>query len=293
MIRTGLVAALALSFSGAAHAQAACPPAGYDRAAIDLLKENEWAIANARQRNAFARALTACLDSADPTLRDGVAFEALQYYLRSSALTPETMRVLVDDLDARLAAPDPQGFGRPFAALALSEVMRAERLAPYLDAGTRLRVLDDALRSFSSVRDYRGFDQIEGWRHGVAHGADLLLQLGVNPAFGKVEDQRILDAIHAQVAPEEHFYIYGESERLARPVLFIAQRGLFSDAEWTAYFARFPAAGENVFASQAGLAWRHNTMAFLSALYLNTRISESTADDAMLPGLEAALQAMP
>ena len=31
-----------------------------------------------------------------------------------------------------------------------------------------------------SVRDYRGFDAKQGWRHGVAHGADLLLQLSRN-----------------------------------------------------------------------------------------------------------------
>lgn len=294
MLRAALFAALALGFAASAHAQPApCPPQGYDRAALDALKENDWTIENARRRNAFARALTACLASPDSTLRDGIAYEALYHYLRNRQLTVETMRTLAEDLDAKLIAPDPDGFGRPFAALALSEVARADRVEPYLDPGVRQRLLDDALLYFTSVRDYRGFTAGEGWRHGVAHGADLLLQLGVNPAFGKAEAERILTAIEGQVAPEEHFYIYGESERLARPLLFIGQRGLFTADEWSAYFARFPAAGEDVFASQAGLAWRHNVMAFLNVLYVNVRISEDTNDDAMLPGLEAALQALP
>ncbi len=94
------------------------------------------------------------------------------------------------------------------------------------------------------------------------------------------------------MAPEGHFYIYGESERLARPILFMAQRGLITEAEWTGWFARFPGR-ENAFASQAGLAWRHNTNAFLQTVWLNAKLSQSTEDDVLLAGAEAALRAMP
>jgi len=191
-------------------------------------------------------------------------------------------------------ANDAGGFERPFAALALSEVVRADRIEPYLEAGVRLRLLDSALLYFSNARDYRGFDEREGWRHGVAHGADLMLQFGLNPALGKPEVQRIADAIAGQVAPEAHFYIYGEGERLARAVLYIAQRGLVTEAEWTLWFTQFsPADGEDWFASQAGLAKRHNVTAFLQAVWLNARLSENTADDVLLPGAEAALRALP
>ena len=127
----------------------------------------------------------------------------------------------------------------------------------------------------------------------VAHGADLLPQLSLNPAFGKVELERIAGAVAAQVAPEGHFYIYGESERLARPIIYMAQRGLIGETEWAAYFAQWPNAGEELFASQAGLARRHNISAFLHTIWLNARLSANTADDALLPGAEAALRAMP
>jgi hypothetical protein len=204
------------------------------------------------------------------------------------------MRALAADLERRLSAPDPNGFERPFAALVLSEVARADRIEPYLDAEARRRLFDDAIAYFSNVRDYRGFDAREGWRHGVAHGADLMLQLSLNPALGKPEIERIMTAIAGQVTPGEHFYIYGEPERLARPIVFMSQRGLLTEAEWTRWFAQFiPAAGENLFASQAGLARRHNVNAFLYSVWLNARLSESTADDVLLPGAEAAIRAMP
>lgn len=294
MKHLALAAALVLSACATAEAQTpACPPAGYDRARLEAIKADGWTIASDRERNRLARALTACLASPDPTMRDGIAFEAYAHWLRGRQLSVETMRALADDLDARLVANDPNGFERPFAALVLSEVVRADRIEAYLDPGARMRALDDALRYFTSVRDYRGFDAAEGWRHGVAHGADVLLQLSLNPAFGANELERIADAVATQVAPDGHFYIYGESERLARPILFMAQRGLISEAHWTAYFAQFSSVGETPYGSQAGLARMHNVKAFLQALFLNARLSESSADDVLLPGVEAALRALP
>ena len=43
----------------------------------------------------------------------------------------------------------------------------------------------------------------------------------------------------------------------------------------------------------AWLAWRHDVATFLQALYVNVRLGGDAADDVMLPGLEAALKAMP
>lgn len=270
------------------------PAAGYGRAELDALKTAQWALPDDAPRNRLARALTACLGDPDPTLRDGIVFEGLQHWLRAKQLTPETMRVLAADLEAQLTAADPQGFRRPFAALVLSEVARADRIEPDLDAAARSRLLDSAIAYFTIVRDYRGFDEREGWRHGVAHSADLMLQLSLNPAFGKPELERIMAAIASQVSPNGHFYTYGEPERLARPIIFMAQRGLVSEEEWTRWFAQFiPAQNENLFASQAGLARRHNVNAFLYSAWLNAKLSETTADDVLLPGAEAAIRAMP
>ena len=47
------------------------------------------------------------------------------------------------------------------------------------------QAVDAAARYLQSVRDYRGFDEREGWRHGVAHGSDLIWQLAVNPRTSK------------------------------------------------------------------------------------------------------------
>jgi hypothetical protein len=286
---------LAACATAPAEAQVQCQPVGYSRQQLDELKAGEWALADDAARNRLALALTDCLASPDPTLRDGIAYEALAHWLRASALTPETMRALASDLEARLFAPDPAGFEQPFAALVLSEVVRADRINPYLDQATRLRILDASLRYFSGVRDYRGFDERQGWRHGVAHGADLMLQLSLNEAYGKAELERIIAAIAGQVAPEGHFYIYGESERLARPIIFLSARGLIEEAEWTAWFDALVQRDESdLFGSQAGLARRHNVKAFLNAVLVGARLTRGEADDnLLLPGAEGAYRAWP
>lgn len=294
-MRTVVIAAaiVAACATAPAEAQVQCQPAGFSRVELDTLKAAEWDLPDDARRNALARGLTACLSNPDPTLRDGIAFEALTHWLRGRQLSPETIQWLADDLEPRLAAPEGAGFERPFAALVLSEVARADRIEAYMTAERRTRLLDAAIAYFTGVRDYRAFDEREGWRHGVAHGADLLLQLALNPAFDRAELTRIRDSLATQLAPDGHFYTYGESERIARPVIFMAQRELFSSEEWRDWLVRHTAVPADAFSSQAGLARRHNMMAFLSVLYMQASLSENEADDALLSGAEAALRGLP
>jgi Protein of unknown function (DUF2785) len=290
--------ALTACASATAPPQAHCTPAGLSRTQLEALKASDWTVSNDAERNALARALTDCLGDPDPALRDGLAFEGLQHFLRQRQLSNETMRALLIDLEARLTAPEGAGFERPFAALALAEVARTDRVETYLTSAERAHLLDVSIEFLVHVRDYRGFDEQEGWRHGVAHGSDLMLQLVLNPAFGKPELTRIRDAIAAQLAPPDHFYIYGESLRLAQPILYMARRDVFSEDEWTAWFSAISGPGplgtwDNAFNSQAALARRHNLVVFVTAIYALADASGSVSFARLLPGARAALAALP
>jgi hypothetical protein len=280
-----------------AHASA-CPPEGYSRPSLEALSKAGFEIPDEAKRNGFARALLACLEDPDPKLRDDMAFEALSHFLRGRQLSDETMRAIEQELLPRLTAADSSGVRRPFAALALSEIARADRVKSFLSPEERARLLAAAIAYFTAVKDYRGFDEHAGWRHGVAHGADYLLQLGLNPAFGASQMHRILSALETQIAPAEHSYIYGEPQRIARVVLAIAERGLLSQEEWATWVARisapapFPAWGD-AYASQAGLARIHNLNAFLSQLYIAAKLSGDDRIARLLPPTEQALKKMP
>ena len=289
----------ALALVAAAPALAACPPPGETAASLQALKAAPWQRADlqadAAARDTLALALLACLDDPDPALRDGIAFELLQAGLRGGSLGGPVLQQLRQRLQARLAAPpDEAGFGQPFAALVLAEVARVDRLKPYLSAEERASLVDSAVAYLAGVRDRRGFDAREGWRHGVAHGADLMLQLSLNPALQRSQADAMLQAIASQVLPVgTHAWVYGEPARLAAPVFQLARRGLLTAEDWQRWFeglTRRPTGETGM--TPAGLARRHNLQAFLTLLY--TTVQESAAPEPkalLLPALRQALRA--
>jgi len=261
MRRLVLLAALCLP-----TAWAACPPAGTPTTA-DLLD---------------------CLAAPDPHLRDGLAFTTLQERMRAGAVPAAEVEAIRTTLLARLGAPDPHGVARPFAALGLAEVARIDRRQPFLTPAQRQELLAAGAAYLAGVRDYRGFDEKDGWRHGVAHGADLMLQLALNPALDRTQQLAILSAVGAQATPAQHFYIYGEGARLAAPIFWLARRDTLTAADWDAWFSGLAArvAGQPL-ASQATLAMRHNLNALLLALH--AQLSEAR-DSRMLPFVTRTLK---
>lgn len=274
-----------------------CPPAGWDRARLETLKRSDFEISDRIERARFAEAVVACLASPDPFLRDGIVYEGLTHMLRASELDDAVKIRLARNLLTRLGQADPQGFQQPFAALLLAEIVRADRIARYLPGDLRDAIVEAGTSYVAGIRDYRGFDEREGWRHGVAHGADLLMQIVLDPNVTEPGQlARVRDAVASQLMPADHFYIYGEPERLMTPIVYLARRGLYSEAEWRDWLVRIAAppvaAGRPAVTSQASLARRHNLRTFLYAVWLNARISADTGDDVLLAGAEAALRAM-
>jgi hypothetical protein len=218
--------------------------------------------------------------------------------MRAGQLSVPTLRALSLQLQARLwaTAPDTEGFYKPFAALVLAELARTDRLAAWMTPDERQAMVDSAGRYMQSIRDYRGLDAQKGWRHGVAHTADWMMQLALNPAVGKDQLAQLLQALGAQLAAHDgHAYIYGEPERLAAPVLYAARRKLHSTAEWQVWLSQFGSMPEGmkpdaVYRSPQALAQRHNLLAFLQALYF--RLSEGSDEDLKLRLKPAVLEAL-
>jgi hypothetical protein len=275
-----------------------CPPAGMSRAQLVELKSREFEVPDAARRQTLALDLLPCLGSTDPALRDGIAFEALAAWMRGKQLSPATVGTIRDRLVAHLAPDhaDPAGVQRPFAALVLAEVARVDRVEPFMTDQQLQQLVDAGTRYLQSVRDYRGFDEREGWRHGVAHSSDLMLQLAVNPRTSKAQLDQMLAAIATQIAPAgEHFYIYGEGDRLAQAVFYIAKRKLHSADEWQKWFEQVAAPAPlakwaDAWTSQRGIAKHQNTWAFVTTLYVYVRESGAEFQELVLPSIVAAIK---
>lgn len=287
----------ALATTAPAFAAPACPPDGWPVERLDALRQGGFVVPDAGERATLAYALGNCLAAADPHLRDELAFEALANWMRKGELAPATLRAVRDRLYAMLGEPDPQGYAWPFAALALAEVARTDRVSPWMTPAERTAMVLRALTYLESVRDYRGFEPGEGWRHGVAHGADWLMQLTLNPALDAPQLHRIVDAVAAQVVPATGVaYVFGEPQRLAAPIVYAAQRGVRDEAGWTAWFAALvPRLGDpsQAWKDPAWLARRHDLVAFLQAVYVEANQSTDKRTRTVIPGVLAALKALP
>lgn len=276
---------------------AACPPDGHTQVSLAELKSRQFVLDDNQQRQRLALALLDCLHDPNPALRDGIGFEALSTWLRGKQLDQQTIATLTSELLDRIEAKDADtlGVGKPFAALVLSELLRADRVDPQFSEALRTRALDSGITYLSTVRDYRGFDPTEGWRHAVAHSADWIMQMALNPAYDAEALKRMREAIRSQIVAEgAHAYTDGESERLARATLVLMHRQELAEADWLAFLAAVAAPAPfadwaSVYGSRAGLAKRHNTRMYLFSLYFGIKSASLPNKDAYLQAIEAGL----
>ena len=286
-----------------APASAGCTPPAPMKLQLESLKRDKWVLLDSATRQGLAIAVIDCLGAADPVLRDELSFDALSAWMRAKQLTPETLRTINGKLQAVLndgklnasSSSSESGFLQAFAALALSEVVRVDRVQAFLTDEELERLLTTSTKYLTNVRDYRGFTEGEGWRHGVAHGADLMLQLSLNPRLTKPQLDRILAAVASQIAPQgEHFYRYREGERLMAPVFYIARRELYQEVDWSAWIATLMSQTEATgVQSQTTLARRHNLSGFLLPLYFSLRESGDAGQrERLLPSVTKALKGL-
>ncbi|MEO1595538.1 MAG: DUF2785 domain-containing protein [Pseudomonadota bacterium] len=243
----------------------------------------------------------ACLASPDPAVRDEFAYTRFVEVLRSGKVSSDTLETLLADFVFRLSVPERggDGFEKPFLVLVLAEFARVDRVSPYLNDKRRDLLVGAAWRYLRGVTDYRGFADGEGWRHGIAHGADLAMQLALNPKLTAEQGAQLLTAIAVQVAPASgHSYVFNEPGRLARPVFFLAINDRVSTEALDTFFAALGSDAkqprwQSPYGSEAGLAALHNTRAFAQALYVYTTTSPSENAPALQARVEALLRALP
>ena len=241
-----------------------------------------------------------CLGNSDPEIRDGLAYGRLSDALRNRMPDADTRRAVGNRLMQNLQADgDGEGFLKPFSVLVLSEVARTDRIDPYLTPAERSDMVRIGTGYLQSVRDYRGFETEAGWRHGVAHAGDLMLQLAVNENLDPADAELIFTAISTQILPaDNHSYIFGESRRLARPILYLALGGHVPQAGWADWFAMFNAnetdpKWQSPYMSREGLATLHNTRQFASAVIIWTSESDDEKLVPLAEGAKAVMASLP
>lgn len=263
------IAALLCSF-WLSSALASCPPEGQTAEGLKRLASDGFVVVDSTARQGLALALVDCLEDSDPDLRDTVAFTGLSTWMRGGHLDSDTVRELRSQMVARLKGEDDElRLRHTFAALTLAELARVDRIEPVYSEDELAELVDVAEAFLQQIDDYRDFDPKLGWRHQVAHGSDLVLQLVINPRVEAPAAARLLDALAPQVAPAGVAYTAGEPQRIARAVHFAQQRDVLDTEWWQGWMTRAvpspidPSAPMTTDRVDA----RHNRIAFLLALH--------------------------
>ena len=171
------------------------------------IRANDFALPDDAPVAPLLAELVEMLASPDPEVRDGIAYPALATWIDGGVVPDDRIRPLGDEMAARLA--DERTWARTFAPLVLAVIVARRGVVEpaWVDAFERW---------YAAETDLRGHDAQLGWLHAVAHGADLLGELGVRP---EVSPRRMLDlAATRLLTPLEEVWRDQEHDRLAHAV---------------------------------------------------------------------------
>ena len=229
------------------------------------LKDGGFAIPSGQTAVGLLTEMQPLLGSPDPVLRDDVAFSAAEKWIvRDKVVAPDEVRrlmaVWLAGLEDGLATPgDERIYHRTFSALSLSLVAARDVATPFLTAEEAQRLFDRLLDYFTSERDLRGYDQVHGWGHAVAHTSDALKFLARGPQWAPGNLSRLLAAVRTRLDTSESVFVWGEMDRLAQ-ALHAAIRRPGTDpapveawvaswnADYTALWAKGPQVDPRLFA---------------------------------------------
>lgn len=235
------LASIALG-SCAAPRTAPAAVGGHDLAWWEAQRAQQFPAPPAGERAGLVDEMCAHLGDPDPAWREHVAIDGLTAWAYRAPVLDAAAR---GRLVARLAENLRHGIGevggdrvleRSFSALMLSTLAAADNQQAFLSPTEHDALCTAALAYLRDELDVRGYDARVGWRHSVAHTADLLKFLARSPQLSLDEQRAFLAAIRAKLrAPSTGVLPWGEPERVAKALLSIVRRADFDRAAFEAW----------------------------------------------------------
>jgi hypothetical protein len=272
-------------------AMSQAPATTHDKAFWQSVAANKFAVPAGAALPALLDELTMMLGSADPELRDDIAYTTLVHWIFRQRIVPvEERRRLVREWTANLTRGigergTPGVLRRSFSALALGPIAILDNEAPYLERAEFDALLAAALAYLKDERDVRGFDPAVGWMHSVAHTGDLLKFLARSRHLRVEQQAAILTGISAKLRATDTVLVDGEDERVARAVLSITARDDFDAAAFTTWVASLAPPKRAAAPTPADRAGDQNVRHLVVSLF-----AILSADPRALPQLDTARQ---
>lgn len=193
--------------------------------------DSDMAVPSERPLNELTAELVSMLGSSNAVERDHTAYPVLASWV-SAGVFDDLLITLGNSMAAGLQVglggrEDDTVFRRSFSALMLSECIARDNAASVLPIDVVLNWADRSLSWFVREQDQRGWVDVKGWAHTVAHGADLIAQLAESRHLATEQLAILLDVVAERLLkPTSRVWIDGEEDRLAAAALTILQRNL-------------------------------------------------------------------
>lgn len=216
----------------------------HDDAFWRALKDHDFKLPAGSSAEALSLELLGLLSSTDPTLRDGIGYEAfVTWAYRDELLPPAALEALRFQLvplaRARLGEGESDRvFGRSFAMLCLSVLAATDLRRPFLSDSAYSELLALGLEALARERDLRGYVAGKGWAHATAHTADLLKFLARGQRLAPGDAARIVDSVADRLRTAGQVFVWGEDVRLAAALRSLVARPDFDSTAFTNWISQ-------------------------------------------------------
>ncbi|WP_150271388.1 DUF2785 domain-containing protein [Paenibacillus tepidiphilus] len=233
------------------------------------------------------------IGSLDAELRDELIYTTLSHWIPDGALTASELEQLLaivldpEHLLYKIGEADSDSvFTRSFSMLVLPLIIIKHREAPFLVSDQIHQIKESVFYNVREERDYRGYDEVKGWAHAVAHAADALDDLAQCSELGRDDLIAILGLAYDKMTITERVYSDGEDERMVNAIMSVLNRNILNQSEMEQWIERFG----NVEKSPDFLTafrQKNNIKNFLKSLYFRIKFYQTTA--ALCPAIEQTL----
>ncbi len=215
-------------------------------------------------------------------LRDKVNYRLFIELLSAQMIPTDLMQHLVEVLPTQnflykgITSGEPDDvFTRSFAALWLTGLFYVDQQTSFLTVEQAQLAMEQSLSYLSKEKDVRGFVEIKGWVHSMAHGADLATAILSHPHVKLQYAAVILQGVKESFW-KGRVYTDDEDERLVKIFEALAKSNFSEDVliEWMEQvFDKLQRHLYEVGYTPEFFAARTNTMQFAKTLYFTLKFS--------------------
>ncbi|MYL64458.1 DUF2785 domain-containing protein [Bacillus hwajinpoensis] len=173
------------------------------------------------------------IGSTDPVLRDELIYTTFgklvtEDFLRKEQLTYLLNTCLDDEhLFYRIGERGTDSvFRRSFSVLVVALILEKDRESRFLSENRIAAVREACFRYLREEQDTRGYVEIKGWGHSIAHGADAMTEVIRHPLFDIGKMDECLEVIQECLFKEATTYVDDEDERLLFAIEALLDQGL-------------------------------------------------------------------